>query len=99
MPGNGTVFKLNTDGTGFAVVHSYTAHRHSHPDITNNDGECPQGLVLSGHTLYGTASESGSRFWGAVFKVNSDRTGFKVLHSLGGADLFQCRCNFSAVSG
>jgi uncharacterized repeat protein (TIGR03803 family) len=86
VPGNGTVFKLNTDGAGFGVLHSFTAHGHSHPDITNNDGESPQGMILSGHTLYGIASESGSRFWGTVFKMNTDGTHFKVLHDFDGND-------------
>jgi uncharacterized repeat protein (TIGR03803 family) len=86
VPGNGTVFKLNTDGAGFGVLHSFSAHGHSYPDITNNDGESPQGLVLSGHTLYGIASESGSRFWGTVFRVNTHGKDVAVLHSFGGND-------------
>jgi len=86
LPGNGTVFKLNTDGTGFGVLHSFTAHGHSYPAITNNDGESPQGLILSGHTLYGIASQYGNRFWGTVFKLNTDGTHFAVVHDFGGND-------------
>jgi uncharacterized repeat protein (TIGR03803 family) len=43
-------------------------------------------MILSGHTLYGIASESGSRFWGTVFKMNTDGTHFKVLHDFDGND-------------
>lgn len=85
-PGNGTVFKLNTDGTGFGVLHSFAAHGHTYPDTTNYDGESPKELVLSGHALYGITSESGNRFWGTVFKVNTDGTYFAVLHDFGGND-------------
>jgi len=56
--GNGTVFAVNTDGTGFTNLHSFTAHDDS--DI-NGDGAYPNGgLILSGNTLYGTASRGGS---------------------------------------
>jgi uncharacterized repeat protein (TIGR03803 family) len=60
----GTGFKLNTDGSGLAVLHSFTAHGLSSPNNTNNDGENPKGLVLSGKTLYGIASECGRAYWG-----------------------------------
>src|SRR5215471_366781 len=41
----GTAFKINTDGTGFGVLHTFT---------NSPDGEVPNGtLVLSGSTLYG----------------------------------------------
>ncbi|MCX6925322.1 MAG: hypothetical protein NT154_19240 [Verrucomicrobia bacterium] len=86
IAGNGTVFKVNTDGTAFSLLHSFTAHGHSYPDITNRDGESPQGMILSGHTLYGIAAESGSRFWGTAFKVNTDGMHFNVLHDFGGND-------------
>src|SRR5580692_9090807 len=42
-----------------------------------NDGANPQaGLVLSGNTLYGTASQYGSLSGGTVFKLNTDGSGF-----------------------
>ncbi len=46
------------------------------------------GLLLSGNTLYGTASGGGiSVDWGTVFAVNTDGTGFTKLHSFtGGSD-------------
>jgi uncharacterized repeat protein (TIGR03803 family) len=78
--GSGTVFALNTDGTGFKVLHSFTATSGS--DMINGDGAGLQaGLVLSGNTLYGTASGGGSSGSGTVFAVNTDGTGFTILHS------------------
>ena len=38
-------------------------------------------LILSGNTLYGTASSGGSSGDGTVFAVNTDGTGFTTLHS------------------
>jgi uncharacterized repeat protein (TIGR03803 family) len=70
--GAGTAFVVNTDGTGFGNLHSFT----------NADGTRPYaGLVLSGKTLYGTAEFGGSGGAGTVFAVNTDGTGFTNLHS------------------
>jgi len=76
----GTVFKVNTDGTGFMVLHSFTAL--GGPLYSNSDGANPMaGLVLLGNILYGTASAGGDSGRGTVFAVNTDGTGFTVLHS------------------
>jgi len=77
--GNGTVFAVNTDGTGFTNLHSFTA---TDPTTgTNSDGALPNGLVLSGSTLYGTTFYGGNWGNGMVFAVNTDGTGFTVLHT------------------
>ena len=44
--GQGTVFQLHTDGTGFKVLHSFQY----------TDGSDPESLLLSGGTLYGMTS-------------------------------------------
>ncbi len=78
--GNGTVFALNTNGTGFTTLHSFTACDSS--TGTNSDGAFPLApLILSGNTLYGTASGGGSSGNGTVFALNTDGTGFTTLHS------------------
>jgi uncharacterized repeat protein (TIGR03803 family) len=78
--GNGTVFQLNTDGTGFTTLHSFAATLGS--PGTNSDGALPEGaLLLSGNTLYGTAAAGGSSGNGTVFKVNTDGTGFTTLYT------------------
>src|SRR5947208_3472892 len=77
---NGTVFAVNTDGTGFTNLHRFTAT--SGAVGTNSDGASPSaGLVLSANTLYGTAIGSGSAGNGSVFALNTDGTGFINLHS------------------
>ena len=72
--GSGSVFAVNSDGTGFTNVYSFTG---------DSDGAVPLGgLILSGGTLYGTASEGGTNGSGTVFAVNTNGTGFTVLHGL-----------------
>ena len=79
--GNGVVFAINTDGTGFTNLHSFAGPANSGFGITNTDGVNPQaGLVLSGNTLYGTTSTGGSSGNGTVFAVNTSGEGFTVLH-------------------
>jgi len=80
--GGGTVFKINTDGTEFTNLHSFTPTSSNSVDGTNSDGTAPQaGLALSGNTLYGTAFAGGSAGGGTVFKVNIDGTGFRTPYS------------------
>jgi uncharacterized repeat protein (TIGR03803 family) len=69
----GTVFAVNTDGSAFTILYSFTGF---------DDGAQPYaGLILSGNTLYGTASGGGSSGSGTVFAVNTNGTGFTTLHS------------------
>jgi uncharacterized repeat protein (TIGR03803 family) len=61
--GVGTLFKINTDGTDFAVVTTFGE------SFTLGAG--PQGwLLLSGNALYGTAKLGGEFGYGSVFKVD-----------------------------
>ncbi len=84
----GTVFALNTNSLVFTVLHSFTAAAYdSNFNLTNSDGANPSArLVVSGDTLYGTASRGGNGGAGAVFAVSTNGTGFKVLHAFAGAD-------------
>jgi uncharacterized repeat protein (TIGR03803 family) len=80
--GNGTVFAVNTDGTGFTNLHGFVAGSGSYPHIINSEGAYPlAGLALSGNTLYGTANSGVSSGNGTVFRVETDGTGFTTLHS------------------
>src|SRR6266487_2733076 len=73
--GAGTVFAINTDGTGFTNLHNFV--------FGTGDGTLPMwdGLTLSGNTLYGTTSAGGSCDSGTVFAVNTDGTAFTTLYS------------------
>ena len=57
--GVGTVFAVNTNGTGFKTLHSFTGSSGAFPSA---------GLVLSGNTLYGTTEQGGSSGDGTVFE-------------------------------
>ncbi len=64
--GRGTVFRLNTDGTGFTKLLDFGATE----------------LVLTGNTLYGTTTIHDTitfNNYGTVFKVNTDGTSFTTL--------------------
>src|SRR6266403_1715564 len=74
--GDGTVFAINTDGTGFTNLHTFTKLLLYPPYLTNTDGANPyEGLIISGDTLYGTAAGGGSSGNGTVFAVSTDGTG------------------------
>jgi uncharacterized repeat protein (TIGR03803 family) len=82
--GKGTVFAVNTDGTGFTVLHNFTGGNDGANGFVTLDGLRASGdsrLALSGSTLYGAAETGGASGNGTVFKVNTDGTGFTVLHS------------------
>jgi uncharacterized repeat protein (TIGR03803 family) len=82
--GNGSVFAVNTDGTGFTILHNFAALDGA-TSKTNIDGAYPvAGLLLSGNTLYGTASQGGGSGNGTVFSVHTDGSGFEALHSFSG---------------
>jgi uncharacterized repeat protein (TIGR03803 family) len=78
--GNGTVFAINTNGTDFTNLHSFTVS--SGFIGTNSDGANPYAcLTLSGNTLYGTTSEGGGSGNGTLFAINTDGTRFTNLYS------------------
>jgi len=78
-PSNGgTVFCLNIDGTGFQVLHGFTGSQLS----ASNDGGAPYGAVtVSGSKIYGMTRFGGTSTRGTIFSLNTDGTGFQVLHS------------------
>jgi uncharacterized repeat protein (TIGR03803 family) len=97
--GNGTVFAVNTDGTGFTNFYNFSAGimvQAPYPGgfyPVNSDGANPSGeLILSGNTLYGTTSDEGTMDYGTVFEVNTDGTSFTNLHNFNGYDGFSPNC-------
>lgn len=64
-------FKINTDGTGFVTLYSFSG----------SDGAKPfASIILSGNTLYGTTSVGGPFGQGTIFAVQTDGTAFKTLY-------------------
>ncbi|HVT27160.1 MAG TPA: choice-of-anchor tandem repeat GloVer-containing protein [Lacipirellulaceae bacterium] len=73
----GTVFKINTDGSGFGLLHSFV--------ISASDGTNPSGdVTVVGSKLYGMTYGGGSSGIGTVFQMNTDGSGFSLLHSFTG---------------
>ena len=68
----GTIFKLNTNGGSYAVLLSFTS---------GSDGNQPFGGLVAGSNsmLYGTTRFGGGTN-GTVFRVNTNGTGYAVLH-------------------
>ena len=77
--GNGTIFAVNTDGSGFTNLYSFKG---------GSDGSEPQaGLTLSGGVLYGTTSIGGYFNKGTLFSIRTNGLGYNSLYSFtGGAD-------------
>ncbi len=74
---DGTLYKVNTDGTGFTVLHQFAGG--------SSDGFWPtSGLTLRGSTLYGVTDGGGTTGTGTMYSINTDGSGFQVLHSFGG---------------
>ncbi len=74
---NGAICKINANGSGFALLKTFTG----------TDGSGPTGLVQGNDgTLYGVTREGGSAGFGTIFRLNPDGSGFAVLRNLSGAD-------------
>jgi len=83
--GEGSVFAINVDGTGYTNLYSFTGLPY-YLSGTNRDGAYPMGdLILSGTNLYGTAWIGGDSGLGTVFKVGVNGAGFTNLHSFAGS--------------
>ena len=74
----GVVFSVNTDGTGYQVLHSFGGG--------TNDGSYPAAELLqaSDGMLYGTTEDGGTNNCGIIFKINTDGTGFSQVHAFNG---------------
>ncbi len=75
----GTVFRINRDGSDFVLLKSFIG----------TDGTSPQGgLALTPNgVLYGAAYQGGISNFGTIFRLNTNGSGFQVLHHFtGGAD-------------
>jgi uncharacterized repeat protein (TIGR03803 family) len=79
--GWGTVFAVNTNGTGFTNLYIFTAPSGNYMSSNSDGDNINSGLLLSGNTLYGTADNGGISSCGTVFAINTDGTGFTNLYN------------------
>ena len=74
----GNVFAINTNGTSFTNLYSFTG---------GNNGQYPDaGVILSGNTLYGSTYYGGTNDNGTIFAVNTNGIGFTNLYSFTGGN-------------
>ncbi|MGO9110442.1 MAG: choice-of-anchor tandem repeat GloVer-containing protein [Thermoguttaceae bacterium] len=77
---SGTVFKINTDGSGYSTVFSF-------PSAPGPDPGPSGGLTVVGSTLYGTTFHGGEYSDGSIFSIDSNGSGYKDLYDFtGGTD-------------
>src|ERR1017187_5890072 len=75
----GVVFKVSTNTTGFAILHSFGGGP--------NDGASPsEGVTLGGTSLFGTTSFGGSNNLGTVFSMVTNGASYKILHHFTGSN-------------
>lgn len=83
--GSGVVFSVNTNGSNFTVLYNFSALDTL--TATNADGAIPFcGLVLSNATLYGTTYAGGENARGTIFSIQTNGSGFTVLHHFAAMD-------------
>jgi len=74
--GDGTIFSLNTDGTGFTNLYNFS-----------DNSEAQAGtLIVSGSVLYGTEAYGGANGYGTVFAIGTGGSNFKYLYTFTGGN-------------
>jgi uncharacterized repeat protein (TIGR03803 family) len=68
----GSVFKINTDGTGLATIQSFTIVNGQQPTV---------GMTLYNNVLYGTTTLGGSSNYGTIFAVDPSDSSFSTVYS------------------
>jgi uncharacterized repeat protein (TIGR03803 family) len=70
-----TVFKMDTNGSGFTMLHAFGVQSPQFGVIEASDG-----------FLYGTTSAGGSNNLGTVFQLTTDGSSYALLHSFDGTN-------------
>lgn len=72
---SGTIFRINKDGTGEQILHNF-------PSATG-DAERPNGILFQGAdgALYGGTDYGGVSDNGAIYKINTDGSGYQLVHN------------------
>ena len=87
--GRGVVFRIAFDGTGFQVLHQFSATTTDTTTglLENEAGATPIGGLVDGGDgyFYGTTAQGGTDGNGVLFAMPPDGSTFTVLHSFTGA--------------
>jgi len=89
---SGTIFRLGTDGSNFAVLHTFNFFPPAYT-LSAGYGLYPYGGLVQGNDglLYGACYgggyfPSGGYFAGTLYRLNPDGAGLALLHSFNGID-------------
>jgi uncharacterized repeat protein (TIGR03803 family) len=90
--GLGTVFRVDTDGTDFETLHTFTG---------GNDGQDPVAplVEMPDGFLYGTVLFGGAGGQGTVFKLRRDGTDYQVVHAFSGSEGSDPRSSLIRIGG
>ncbi|HEY4798202.1 MAG TPA: choice-of-anchor tandem repeat GloVer-containing protein, partial [Bacteroidia bacterium] len=77
--GAGNVFKIKPDGSGYVDLLDFTG-------TTSNGGHPYGSLFYDGTFLYGMTQNGGVGFYGTIFKIKPDGTGYLKLYDFSGSD-------------
>lgn len=69
----GTIYCINTNGTGFTKVHDFGS--------ASSSGYPEQGLILANNKLWGMSYDGGISNYGTIYTIETNGTGFTVVHS------------------
>ena len=70
--GDGTIFQIMPNGTGYVVDHSFTGAKTDGNDPRHN------AMTLVGTVLYGTTLTGGKHDNGTIFSINEDGSGYST---------------------
>ncbi len=76
----GVLYRINRDGTGYRVLHEFTAQNAEGYTPTSPPIEGPDGA------LYGTTYFGGPEDTGSIYRINKDGTGLAFLYTFGGTN-------------
>jgi MYXO-CTERM domain-containing protein len=85
--GRGTVYKIAADGSGFQVLHTFTATTQNATTFLqeNVEGAVPvAGLTDGGDGFFYGIASNGGLGYGTVFAIPADGSSFNVLHRFDG---------------
>ena len=94
--GTNAIYRVNTDGSGFAVLYIFNS-----TNSPADDGYASDGLLLQAKdgALYGTTRLGGTYSHGTIFKINTNGTGYEILHNFTGAGGEGDDPGFSLIQG
>jgi uncharacterized repeat protein (TIGR03803 family) len=83
----GVLFSINTDGSGYQILHNFGGTLPAGAGATGADGYEPlANLTAFNGKLYGTTPFGGPLGGGIIFSINADGSAYTVVHVFGNAD-------------